>query len=159
MTAVVTEIGYRVLALAAAWLSFVMIAWSVWRLRRPQPLRLITPLVAITGAVASLAVYVIVSGISIRPLAFVALLIAGAAVGLGALALIRVDVVATRMVVRRSHWFLLLWAASLIALQAASALDSPNSFAAGMAATVLSVGLMGSLNVGLLARRLRGVAA
>ena len=85
------DVGLRVLALAVGWISFVMIAWTVWRLRRPQPLRLITPLIAITGAVGSLAVYLVVAGVSVEPLPFAGLVAVGAVIGLVALWLVRVD--------------------------------------------------------------------
>ena len=152
------DVGLRVLALAVGWISFVMIAWTVWRLRRPQPLRLITPLIAVAGAVGSLAVYLVVAGVSVEPLPFAGLVVVGAVIGLVALWLVRVDTREGRLWVRRSHWFLLVWGVALVSLQVSAAIDSPNSFAAGIAATALSAGLMATLNGGLLLRRFRGVA-
>ena len=134
-------------------LSFLMIAWSLWRLRKPQRLRWLTPLLAILGSTAGVAVSIVLMGVEVEPIAAAALGGLGAVIGIAALMLIRVELVDGRKFVKRSHWFLALWGLALVGLQVVSALDSPNTLAAGIAGALVSAGLMVTLNLGLLVRR------
>ena len=143
----------RALTFALGGLSFVLIAWTLWRLRKPHPLRWFTPLIAIAGSVGAVAAYLFLLGISVEPVALGAFAAIGVAIGMLANALVRVEAVDGRRFVRRSQWFLGLWGLALVALQVVSALDSPESLAGGIAAAIVGAGLVTTLNFLLLVRR------
>lgn len=149
----------RVVTFLLAGLSFALIAWTLWRLRKPQPLRVISPLIAIVASLGVLFLYLRVLGVTVEPVALGALLAAGAAVGLIALRLVRVEIQDGKRFVKRSQWFLGVWGLALVGLQVVSALDSPDSLAAGIAGTVVSAGLMTTMNLGLLRRRFSAAPA
>ena len=140
-------------------LSFLMIAWTLWRLRKPQRLRWLSPLIAIAGSVGALVVYLFILGVDVEPVAIAVLIAVGVVIGIGALALIRVELIDGRKFVKRSQWFLGLWGLALVGLQVVSALDSPNTLAAGIGSAIISAGLMTALNLGLLVRRFAPVRA
>lgn len=152
---ILLNVLYRVLALGGAWLSAAMLAWSVWRLRRPQPLALLAPLVAITGAVASVVLYLWIGGVSVEWTAVAVLVVAGAALGQAALLLVRTERRAGRLWVARSQWFLLLWGGALVAAQVGGALDARTAFAVGVAASIAASAMVVSVNAGLVYRRFR----
>ena len=143
----------RFLTFALGGLSFLLIAWTLWRLRKPHPLRWFSPLVAIAASVGAVAVYIFLLGISVEPIAIGALAAVGVAIGLLANALVRVELIDGRRIVKRSHWFLGLWGLALVSLQVVSALDSPDTLAAGIAAAIISAGLITTLNFLLFVRR------
>ena len=143
----------RAVTFALGGLSFLLIAWTLWRLRKPHPLRWFTPLVAITGSVGAVAAYIFLLGISVEPIAIATLAAVGVVIGWLALRLVRVELLEGRRFVKRSQWFLGLWGLALVGLQVVSALDSPDTLAAGIAAAIVSAGLVTTLNLGLLWRR------
>lgn len=149
----------RIVTFALGGLSFVLIAWMLWLLRKPHPLRWFTPLVAILGSVGAVALYVLLLGISVEPIAIAALALVGVVIGWVALQLVRVEVLDGRRFVKRSQWFLGLWGLALVGLQVVSALDSADTLAAGIAAAIISAGLVTTLNLGLLWRRFSRVPA
>lgn len=142
-----------------AGLSFLLIAWSLWRLRKPQRLRWLAPLLAIVGSTGGVAISIWLLGVEVEPIAAAALAAVGAVIGVGALLLIRVELIDGRKFVKRSHWFLALWGLALVGLQVVAALDSPNTLAAGIGGALISAGLMVTLNLGLLVRRFAPVRA
>lgn len=139
--------------------TFLLMAWSLWRLRKPHPLRWVTPLIAIIGSVGAVAVSIFLLGVDLDPVGAGVLAAVGVGVGLMALALIRVELIDGKKFVKRSQWFLALWGFSLIGMQVVSVLDSPNSLAAGIAAAIIGAGLVTTLNLGLLIQRFSRVPA
>ena len=141
---------WRAVTLLLSGLSFALIAWSVWRMRRPQPLRPITPLLAIGGATVSVFLYPLIAGIRVEPLILVALLLIGLAIGQLAVALLRVEQRDGRRFVVRSHWFMLLWGVTLVMMQVSSVFDEVSAFASGLAASIIMGGLLATVNLVLL---------
>ena len=149
----------KIITFALGGLSFVLIAWTLWRLRRPHPLRWFSPLIAIVGSLGAVAASIYVLNVEVEPVALIALGGIGVLIGLIANALVRVELIDGRRFVKRSHWFLGLWGLALVGLQVVSALDSPDSLAAGIAAAIIGAGLVTTLNFLLLVRRFGPVAS
>ena len=143
----------RIASFALGGVSFLLVAWTLWRLRKPHPLRWFAPLVAIAGPVGAVVAYIVLLGIEVKPAAAGALAAIGVVVGWLALQLVRVELVDGRRLVGRSQWFLALWGLALVGLQVVSVLDSPDSLAAGIAAAIVGAALVTTLNLGLLFRR------
>ena len=143
----------RIVTLVLASLSFVLIAWTLWRMRKPQPLRWLSPLIAIAGSLGALFVYLAIIGVTVEPLPLAVLVVAGAAIGVLALRFVRVESREGQRFIARTHWFLGIWAFALVGLQVVSALDSPDTLAAGIAGAALSAGMVTTLNLGLLRHR------
>jgi hypothetical protein len=153
------DVVMRIFTLGVASIGFLLVAWTIWRMRRPQRLRWLSPAIAIAGSLAALVVYLALIGISVKPLPLIALIAVGAGIGVLALRFVRIEARDGQRFVQRTQWFLGIWALALIGLQVVSAFDSPDTFAAGIAATALSVGMVTALNVGLLRLHLGGASS
>jgi len=132
---------YQAIALASAALAVLAGAWDAYRLRNEQRYSLPVMAIAAAGPVLSLWLYLLVTGLALRPLVSIALFVGGSAVGLYAGRLAKLSSVGSSGQVRLvgASWLPLPAALCVAALQVSAAAGSLTAEVLSLAALEAAV--------------------
>jgi hypothetical protein len=148
---------YQAIALVSAALALAAGLWDAYRLRRGMRYSAAMVAIIAAGPVVSLWLYLVVTGLSLKPVASVSMLVVGAATG--TLLARRASVTETAsdgsVRMRAVAWLALPAAFSTAAVQVASAIESFSWMIIALAAFEASVGFVAAAAITLIYRRSR----